>query len=571
MKTRTALAALTLSALALPLAGVAPASASHGGGGRRPYPRRLRRPGGLEAQGQAGRRPHRARGRGRQQPLRTGLGLDDQAQRQRLREGVRAPPEARAAPSAWSGGWPTSPGRTTSRSVPNVVPPATCAVAPSPSERAGFPGPRAGEGARGEGAPQPGRAVRPRQPAAVRGDLVGDRAAVADGRRATRPSRTPGSPPSCSPARWPSRRSPRVSSTATPAPSTASTGRCCRGCWCGDVRRIKIWREDGTIVYSDETQLIGQKFALDDEQLDVLHSGTTEGSLSDLRRRENKFETEEDGLLEVYTRIDSPEGEPAAVRGLLLGGHRPAAGRRGAQPVPADQRARPDRDPAPRRTDDRGADPAADPRQPGPRAADGAGHRLLGGRAPPDRPRPPRRRGPGAGRYGVRAVRARPASPARRRRSRTVLTRSSEALRRTPAAAALAPGGDPPARAQRRRARRGPGGPHGPGGRRRRHADGERWPASRARRTTWSRWSGGSPRRRSATRCATPGPTTVRVEVARRGTAGQRSPSQDDGVGFDPGGRRSAGLLRPARVAEPGGGRRRSAARCSRRPAPGRR
>jgi hypothetical protein len=33
MKTRTALAALTLSTLALPLAGLAPASASHGGGG----------------------------------------------------------------------------------------------------------------------------------------------------------------------------------------------------------------------------------------------------------------------------------------------------------------------------------------------------------------------------------------------------------------------------------------------------------------------------------------------------------------------------------------------------------
>lgn len=37
MKTRTALAALTLSALALPLATVAPASASHGGGGVRTH------------------------------------------------------------------------------------------------------------------------------------------------------------------------------------------------------------------------------------------------------------------------------------------------------------------------------------------------------------------------------------------------------------------------------------------------------------------------------------------------------------------------------------------------------
>jgi signal transduction histidine kinase len=78
----------------------------------------------------------------------------------------------------------------------------------------------------------------------------------------------------------------------------------------GDVRRIKIWRADGTIVYSDETQLIGQRFALDSEQLGVLNSGDTEGGLSDLRRRENKFENEEDGLLEVYTRIETPEGRP---------------------------------------------------------------------------------------------------------------------------------------------------------------------------------------------------------------------------------------------------------------------
>jgi signal transduction histidine kinase len=78
----------------------------------------------------------------------------------------------------------------------------------------------------------------------------------------------------------------------------------------GDVRRIKIWRSDGTIVYSDETELIGKKFPLDGEQLSVLNSGATEGGLSDLGRRENQFENEEGGLLEVYTRIESPEGEP---------------------------------------------------------------------------------------------------------------------------------------------------------------------------------------------------------------------------------------------------------------------
>jgi two-component system NarL family sensor kinase len=78
----------------------------------------------------------------------------------------------------------------------------------------------------------------------------------------------------------------------------------------GDVRRIKIWRADGTIVYSDETELIGKRFPLDDEQRQVLESGATAGGVSDLRRRENKFETDASGLLEVYTRIESPEGRP---------------------------------------------------------------------------------------------------------------------------------------------------------------------------------------------------------------------------------------------------------------------
>jgi signal transduction histidine kinase len=78
----------------------------------------------------------------------------------------------------------------------------------------------------------------------------------------------------------------------------------------GDVVRIKIWRADGTVVYSDETQLIGKRFTLDPEQLQVLNSGDTQGGVSDLRRRENKFETGDGGLLEVYTKIKAPSGQP---------------------------------------------------------------------------------------------------------------------------------------------------------------------------------------------------------------------------------------------------------------------
>jgi signal transduction histidine kinase len=78
----------------------------------------------------------------------------------------------------------------------------------------------------------------------------------------------------------------------------------------GDVRRVKIWRADGTIVYSDESKLIGAVYALDEDELDVLENGGTEAEVSDLSKPENRFETEAGGLVEVYTRIRSPEGEP---------------------------------------------------------------------------------------------------------------------------------------------------------------------------------------------------------------------------------------------------------------------
>ena len=94
------------------------------------------------------------------------------------------------------------------------------------------------------------------------------------------------------------------------------------------------------MVYSDETQLIGKRFTLDSEQQNVLHSGATEGGLSDLRRRENKFETEEDGLLEVYTTDRVPEGEPLLFEAYYSVATVQAAGGRGAEPVPADQCAR---------------------------------------------------------------------------------------------------------------------------------------------------------------------------------------------------------------------------------------
>lgn len=78
----------------------------------------------------------------------------------------------------------------------------------------------------------------------------------------------------------------------------------------GDVRRIKIWTADGRIVYSDQGQLVGDRFPLGEDEQAVLAKGGTDAEISDLSRRENRFETNSEGLLEVYTRIRSPEGEP---------------------------------------------------------------------------------------------------------------------------------------------------------------------------------------------------------------------------------------------------------------------
>lgn len=76
------------------------------------------------------------------------------------------------------------------------------------------------------------------------------------------------------------------------------------------VKRIKIWAEDGTIVYSDLTELIGNRYELGSEEWEIITNGGIEAEVSDLTKPENRFETTPGGLVEVYTRIMSPEGEP---------------------------------------------------------------------------------------------------------------------------------------------------------------------------------------------------------------------------------------------------------------------
>jgi signal transduction histidine kinase len=78
----------------------------------------------------------------------------------------------------------------------------------------------------------------------------------------------------------------------------------------GDVLRIKIWDASGRIVYSDETRLIGKHFTLGPKELHVLRSGGTDAEVSDLSEPENRFEKSFGQLLEVYTQVWVPGGQP---------------------------------------------------------------------------------------------------------------------------------------------------------------------------------------------------------------------------------------------------------------------
>ncbi|MGD9700941.1 MAG: sensor histidine kinase [Acidimicrobiia bacterium] len=77
----------------------------------------------------------------------------------------------------------------------------------------------------------------------------------------------------------------------------------------GSLVRVKIWSEDGTILYSDEPRLIGEQFQLGDDELAIFRSDEQGAEVSDLSKPENRFETESK-LLEVYLRTETPSGTP---------------------------------------------------------------------------------------------------------------------------------------------------------------------------------------------------------------------------------------------------------------------
>ncbi len=72
-----------------------------------------------------------------------------------------------------------------------------------------------------------------------------------------------------------------------------------------DIVRVKIWRPDGTVVYSDDGSLIGRTFDLSDELREAL-AGRVAREVATLGKQENTDERAYGKLLEVYVPITAP-------------------------------------------------------------------------------------------------------------------------------------------------------------------------------------------------------------------------------------------------------------------------
>ena len=77
-----------------------------------------------------------------------------------------------------------------------------------------------------------------------------------------------------------------------------------------DLVRVKVWRDDGTILYSDEPRLVGTHYALGSDEASALRTGAIEAQVSDLTEPENRFEQQFGKLLEVYLPVQTSSGRP---------------------------------------------------------------------------------------------------------------------------------------------------------------------------------------------------------------------------------------------------------------------
>ncbi|GAB2466872.1 sensor histidine kinase [Jatrophihabitans fulvus] len=77
-----------------------------------------------------------------------------------------------------------------------------------------------------------------------------------------------------------------------------------------DIVRVKIWNPDGEILWSDESRLVGARFALDADARATFSDPKVDAGISDLDEPENRYERGQGTLLEVHRPVWTPAGRP---------------------------------------------------------------------------------------------------------------------------------------------------------------------------------------------------------------------------------------------------------------------
>ncbi|UXM93609.1 sensor histidine kinase [Paenarthrobacter sp. JL.01a] len=78
----------------------------------------------------------------------------------------------------------------------------------------------------------------------------------------------------------------------------------------GTLTRIKVWDEQGKVVYSDMDSLIGQRFEQEEWARKLLEGGPATATLEAQTEQENLYESGAGELVEVYVRSRSVSGAP---------------------------------------------------------------------------------------------------------------------------------------------------------------------------------------------------------------------------------------------------------------------
>ena len=88
----------------------------------------------------------------------------------------------------------------------------------------------------------------------------------------------------------------------------------------GDLRHVKVWSSEGTVLWSDEDSIVGRTFTLGPDVQDLLGTTDAVAEVSDVDKAENVAERAAGQLLEVYVGARDSAGEDVLVEAYLSTG-----------------------------------------------------------------------------------------------------------------------------------------------------------------------------------------------------------------------------------------------------------